>query len=447
MAKIKMTDKYSKKGKKNIRAKNEMSVWFIIISIAGIILTSIVIFFSHGDFFSGLFYLDPLDTGMDFFHSIEYTRGRSPYLLFDTLYPPLANLIFYILYRFVPLGQSIYWADTFMGGVAFRGSYHDLRLWQPTMLLFILFIMILAVSFLVIVQKCLKSTKHANQVALCMLFSYGMIYAFERGNIVILSLICSMFFVIYKDSDNKVLKELAMISLAVAAGIKLYPAILGMLLIYDKQYKRAIRCIIYGIVLFILPCFVFHEGIESIPMFLKILGSYTVTDKIAISGYSFDKIIVSILAIIEQSTNININLQFYFDILPKFNYIIALIPLLCGFILSKKWQKSLCCVTSFLLCQQLSVYGVTFLIIPLLTMMIEEKFLNRKNCIPFFTLVLTQIFLPIGDSLNQLISNVYCRYQLCMIILFFYIMVSSIQQFKLKRMGFKKLFSKGAYNA
>ena len=47
-----------------------------------------------------------------FFHSIEYMRGRMPYGQFDTLYPPLANLFFYVLYLLVPKTQSDTWTES-----------------------------------------------------------------------------------------------------------------------------------------------------------------------------------------------------------------------------------------------------------------------------------------------------------------------------------------------
>lgn len=98
------------------------------------------------------------------------------------------------------------------------------------------------------------------------IFNYGMLYAYERGNIVIYSFICSMMFVFFQNSKNKYMREIALMSLAFAAGLKIYPAFLGCLL-YNKEYKRAIRTVIYGIIMFIVPFFAFQEKLSGLPIF------------------------------------------------------------------------------------------------------------------------------------------------------------------------------------
>ena len=102
----------------------------------GLLITLTALFITSGDIFSKLFFEDVYDTGMDFFHSIEYTKGRSPYALYNTLYPPLANLLFYLLFCLVPSWQHEQWADTFLGGIKARGTNIDLRVIQPTMLMY-----------------------------------------------------------------------------------------------------------------------------------------------------------------------------------------------------------------------------------------------------------------------------------------------------------------------
>lgn len=64
------------------------------------------------------------------------------------------------------------------------------------------------------------------------------------------------------------LRELALICLACAAAMKLYPALFGLLLLSDKKYKEAVRAVIYGIVLLVVPFF-FMGGVGQIPQMLK----------------------------------------------------------------------------------------------------------------------------------------------------------------------------------
>ena len=67
--------------------------WATVACLAVLLLALLA---SRGALLHRFFFYDVTDIGMDFFHSIEYMRGRMPYGQFDTLYPPLANLFFYV---------------------------------------------------------------------------------------------------------------------------------------------------------------------------------------------------------------------------------------------------------------------------------------------------------------------------------------------------------------
>ena len=126
---------------KYMKIKANSKVFGVILFI-GFIITTICMQLSHGDIFAEIFFYDTLDTGMDFFHSIEYTRGRAPYEVWNTLYPPLANCIFYFLFHMIPKSVSEQWADTFESGIGARGTSIDLRVSQTPMFLFICYIII-----------------------------------------------------------------------------------------------------------------------------------------------------------------------------------------------------------------------------------------------------------------------------------------------------------------
>ncbi|MBQ8814194.1 MAG: DUF2029 domain-containing protein [Lachnospiraceae bacterium] len=410
-----------------IRTQLNMSNCFIMCTIISLTITFITLFLSHGDLWSKIFFHDSLDTGMDFFHSIEYTRGRSPYELYNTLYPPLANLLFYVLFRLVPLEQARQWADTFSEGIVARGSFTDLRIWQPTMMLFILFIMLTTALLIYIVKKATLNETYSHWLSLCVLLSYGVLYSLERGNIIILCVICCLFFICYKDSTNKWMAEFALITLAISAGLKLYPAVFGLLLLYDKQYKKAIRTIIYGIACFILPFFVFREGINGLPIFLDVLTNHTSELYLTTRGFSIDKIINSVAFIFIKLINWDVPFYVLEQLLvwgTKLN-ILAIIPAICGFFVPKRWQKILSCSLTILLYQSQGVYILSFLTIPFLFMIAEEHTFSRKNIIPYVALLFSQLVLPITegeDALMQL-SVKYGRFQLCISVLLVYLII------------------------
>ena len=73
-------------GKRNILQKAKDPAWvFCAVSLLGMAAVAVCIFASHGDLIKHYFFYDDRDTGMDFFHSIEYVKGRMPYGLFNTL--------------------------------------------------------------------------------------------------------------------------------------------------------------------------------------------------------------------------------------------------------------------------------------------------------------------------------------------------------------------------
>lgn len=403
----------------------DMGNSYCAVTIAGLILTVIILFMTHGEYFSELFFYSTIDTGMDFFHSIEYTRGKSPYDLFDTLYPPLANLCFYVLYCLVPMSVSEKWADTFAGGIAARGTEIDLRVQQSTMILFIMFLLITSICLISLVRKILSEQKNGERIAVCMLMSYGVLWAYERGNIIIVSMICSMFFVFYKNSSNKIVSELALLALAFGSGLKLYPAIFGILLIYDKQYKKALRTVVYGIVMFVLPVFAFKEGVRGISKFMNILFIHTQgnQDNFFAKGLSADRIINTIVYYVDKMIHCGVNQELLQSISVPINIITVMMLLICGIFLQKRWEKVLVCTLAMILCQNQAFYILCFMLIPLLSMIKEEKKITIDNIVPFVALVLSVIMLPCDNPRYAVHTMMYGKIQGCTIVLMAYIVL------------------------
>ena len=178
------------------------------------------------------------DTGMDFFHSIEYVNGLSPYKTFNTLYPPLANLLFFGLFHCIPTSVSNNWPVDFIESVHMRTTHLDLRVNQAPLLIYFVFIMLCVYMIIVLAQSQMEdqSLYVKRLVSFNAVFSYGILMAIERGNILLITVPLTMFFVFYRNSDNKLVKEISFIALAIAAGLKVYPAIFGLLL--KKKTKR-----------------------------------------------------------------------------------------------------------------------------------------------------------------------------------------------------------------
>ncbi len=87
------------------------------------------------------------------------------------------------------------------------------------------------------------------------------------GNSVLLVMVMLLLACKLRDSDSAVLREMALILIAVAAGFKIYPAIMGFLYLKERRFREAIRLTIYGIILFFGP-FAFFGGAEGFRLWL-----------------------------------------------------------------------------------------------------------------------------------------------------------------------------------
>ena len=405
----------------------DAGTWFCVMVLMGVLLTMWSLLQSHGENFPKIFFHDGADTGMDFFHSIEYTRGRAPYELFGTLYPPLANLCFLFLFQMVPPWQYNNWADTFSEGTATRRSAYDLRVYQPTMLLFIFFLIITAARLVILIQKCLKDMdpKKGSLIAFSALLTNGVLYGYERGNIIIIAMMCTLFFLLYYKSENRFLSECAPISLAVAAGLKIYPALFGLVLLYNKEYKKTIRTVIYGVAFFVLPIFAFHEGLRGLVIFFEKLMKHTTSSQFSTMGYGFDKLVNLLVFVWCHIWNKPVNESFLLEVIPKWNIVAAGVVLLCGFTMKKPWQQALVCTVAMFLFNEQGVYGTIFYLVPLVLFIEKEKQISLFNALPFLAMTVFVVLLPILNSETAILSYMDLRYQICQIVLTLYILVQT----------------------
>ena len=265
---------FGKKGRGSNPFWKKTAKLYCVLSAVCAIVVMVTLYVTHGDFLSYFLYHDTLDAGMDFFHSIEYVRGRQPYAVFDTLYPPLANLFFYALFLLVPASVSDNWTYDFEASVAMRGTETDLRTTQSCFLLYVFFVVLAVLLLAVLLRDVMQNAQWARASTFFALFSFGVLNAVDRGNIILLAAGLSLFFVMYHRSKRAWVRELALVALAIAAGLKIYPAFLGVMLLRNRDFKAAIRTVFYGIAALVLPVFAFQEGVYGLQLWLKILFSF-----------------------------------------------------------------------------------------------------------------------------------------------------------------------------
>lgn len=353
----------------------------------------ICIFMSRGQLWNNFFWGDSLDSGMDFFHSIEYVRGRVPYEKFSTLYPPLANLFFFVIYYFIPREISQNWADEFIASIGQRGTIYDLRIYQSCMMVFILFVVASTFCLVVLCNYYLNEKRQSDKIlmSLGIICSYGVLYAYERGNIIVIALACSLFFVAYYNSTNKIVRELALIALAIAAGLKLYPAFLGILLLRNKEYREAIRCIIYGIVSIVFPMFIFKEGINGFAIWIKTVFDFGNSNMVLSIGNSLFNIEYHSMEIINRIIPVPISES----ILRMSAYAVVIIILICAMVQKEEWKAILLAILAMVLFQNQGDYILCMFLIPLLAFCRDKEYVEKENWVPYIALLVLTWCIPV----------------------------------------------------
>lgn len=294
----------------------------------------------------------------DLFESIRDASERKPYEG-NSIYPAFAYLVCWILSQFTP-GDKINWESYSLSA---NGN-----------IVGFFFFMLCTMTLIMLGCKLLKQYNcRAIMLLLLFLFSPGYIYCIERGNMVILSTIFLLAFVGWYDSDNKYEREIALVSLALAAAMKIYPAVFGVLLLFQKKWKDAIKTVIYGIIAFVFP-FVMFGGIQSIVTMVKnitYLSVETISDTRNF-GYGYKINIKNIILAVCQWFRVNESVRKYACTSGIIVIILCIIIILWKS--NEKWQRIWGLTLVLTLLPSFSwLYNSVYFIIPMLIYLKEHK--------------------------------------------------------------------------
>lgn len=255
--------------------KNKYPLMYIF--MGGMLLLALVAYINASnlpDFgVSVMYFNDPYDSWMDFFNPINHAGLANPYIDTDRIYPPICYCFYWVISRFVPRGLYV--------------SSHIRRMKYLTggAIVFTMYVIVTSLLFVNIMKKFIRLSAREERLEVtrkreeqegflqklligAIMFSSPFLYQFERANIIFIALMLLILYLLFKDSDNKILREIGLICLALSACIKIYPAVFGLLLLKEKRWKDSIRVVIYGIIFFFVP-FAFMGGFDKIPNFLE----------------------------------------------------------------------------------------------------------------------------------------------------------------------------------
>jgi hypothetical protein len=359
---------------------------FYIAVISGIIVFILTGLITRGYSFYNLFQSNRKDYFMDFFNPLsELIYG--PYA-HGSIYPPLPQLLYKIVLRFIPhdIVEN--------GAFAIRSS-------QAGQIAFIFYLLITLVVFFALLMEIKKGSRMEKYFFIFItLFSAPFLFQFERANIIFVALLFSMIFVFFKNSKNRVVREFALISLAISAGIKIYPALFGLLLIREKRFGETARASIYCIVAFILPVF----GIGGMNQLFVLIGNYFHTSIEILKwgvGYSVNvqNTVRIIFAFFGDYGNRPISIGNFIS------WIILYLGILSVLFLRSKWRSVALLSLLMILVPSISYeYVLIYMLIPLILFLDSQEKLTKINCLYLICFIL--IFVPFNfGNINALNSK------------------------------------------
>ena len=105
-----------------------------------------------------------------------------------------------------------------------------------------------------------------------LLFSSVFIFSLERGNGVFMSAFLINYYLVFYDSDKTFLKRFALVCLCFAAVLKGYPVFFGLLLLKDKRYKDILFCIVFTLIIALVPFAFMERGFENLSKMIENTG-------------------------------------------------------------------------------------------------------------------------------------------------------------------------------
>lgn len=359
-----------------IRTERKLSrcqLWCIIMAI-GLGVLFLTMLKTNGQTLLDLTYANKKDTFFDFTFSMIAAHPRDVY---TGMYPPFAQMFFHLLICLIP----DYSAEM---------TVRDL-ISYPLGALFVLFFFLCCTLFIAwIIDDQLKEKKWLKRcVMLLLIFSAPYIYEYQRGNVLIIVVPLMCFFMFYYESEKLSVRALSSMALAFAAGFKMYPAILGMILLSEKRWKQAIMSIIMGLAVLILPAF-YYQGFDTLKQIAVAL--FSTTQAVTERGIGHQLSLINFARMINQGLGYNLNERAYMIIMIS-------LMLVTYFLAREKWQKVAILCAAMVTWPAISFqYTMILMTLPLLMFFNEQKINNLWDII--FVLLFASFFVvvPFGGQ-------------------------------------------------
>lgn len=331
----------------------------------------IVNYITHGETLSSIM-LNAKAQLNDFFMHFGYASSPWGTNIYEystnACFPPLAYVFYGLLARLV--GYE----------VKSMSPYSHLFI-ENNLTIYTLYSAVCIVLLIYAVGLYLKKDSFITKVwfPIILILSYPFIFtSMQRGNSVLLVSILLCIALVWKDDESKIKQELSLILIAICAGFKIYPALIGIIFLKEKRFTQSIRLIIYGVIFFFVP-FMFWGGLDALKSFFNTI--------LFLSGEVHDCSIRGIINYISRAL-----FQHQIDAISIIVQQLFLITMLTSFFFTKKKYLEVLFLSSIMTLYVSSSYMYTcvYLLIPLLTFFKES---NDNIHVDFIGVILTILFI------------------------------------------------------
>jgi len=247
------------------------------------------------------------------------------------------------------------------------------------------------------------------------------LFSFERGNNILLSAICLLFFIINYNHENKYIREVALVLLAFSVGLKVYPGVFALLLLYERRYKEIVRFSIYTFVVVFAPFFAFEGGLSNVRELISNLGESTNSYRLGSFkrfgiGYAIRDGLLS-----GNSERINVDKLILFE---RVTMVLSALSICVSFFIKTRWKliAILTCVLIMLPVNSAFYCGLYFL--PVVIMFLDQA-ADSDSRSPIFWIYLIlfiAILIPFQfGSISHQLPNI------CMIIVWFMLIADGVR--------------------
>jgi len=375
----------------------------IIISIVVSIISMIV---TGGDALKYVTCNSDSDDLPDFIEVMIRSYQKNPYEQGST-YLPFTFLVFHLISIFIPgieyvTIRSMSWTNPMFFNFAY------------------VFCLFVAVCFSIMVTYIFENVKDKrNRYALLFLlfFSTASLWMFERGNILFIAVTFLFIFCFNYGSDSKRAHIVSLLALSIAATIKPYMAIYGILFLKRRDYSSIIICVAFTLIINIISI-LFFGGIGEIGTLLHNMVSLN-DESSFVDGYKMDvtNLIYETVAIFGG------DYHNFTTIATVIKYLIVIGLVIASFFEKSDWKTLVILALVYIMFSNISwIYLMLLTILPLIYVFREEgcPVMQSYSHESLYVLMITATMVPIPVGLLCLpigINTVSCFYYIYSVII------------------------------